>query len=292
MDDDLYSRLLTHYTTGGKVTAEKIRIAKTVYNITEEQAQKDLDTFMKKNNVMAGLKFLNYYFAPYRLDTKSKKKISFYEFYHDKALQSKPYVKRLLDKAAPFQVFSLYFGSISQFKPSVAYDVYSKLKPTTILDISAGWGGRCLGAIKYGANYIGFDTNTELRKPYSQMLKAIPNKPNVKLIFKDSSKVDFSRYSYDMVFTSPPYFTIEKYENMPTYDSFEGWVQVFLKPVVEKSYQHMKQGGKFCLNVPEKIYDECKKILGRASDDKIPLHMTKRQEGVINYHEYIYIWSK
>jgi hypothetical protein len=52
---------------------------------------------------------------------------------------------------AQYQVFQLYWGSINQFRPTVAKWVYTTLKAKTgILDFSAGWGGRCLAAMSMG----------------------------------------------------------------------------------------------------------------------------------------------
>jgi 16S rRNA G966 N2-methylase RsmD len=284
---------------GGKITAEKIKIAKTVYDISPEQRDQDYEKFMALSCGEAtpfsniGLKFLNYYFAPYRLDTLSKKNISYYEFYNDKEIQKKPYIQSLLKRDVTlYEIFKLYFGSIAQFRPTIAYELYCKLKPTSVLDFSAGWGGRCLAAIKYDCQYVGFDTNTDLKKPYNQMLSYIKPKTKTQIIFQDSATVDFSKYKYDMVFTSPPYFTIEKYENMPSYSSYQNWIETFLQPVISKSYRYMQTNGNYCVNVPKAIYDDIKKILRRPADLKIPLKIRQRQEGVIKYREYIYVWKK
>jgi len=49
----------------------------------------------------------------------------------------------------------------------------------------------------------------------------------VTLIFKPSEQVDFSKYDYDLVFTSPPYFMIERYEKMPPYKSKQEFLENF-----------------------------------------------------------------
>lgn len=292
---------------GGKMTAGKFRLAKTyIREITQEQADKDLDKFLAlkcghaSEHSKAGLTFLDHYFIAYRYDTKSKRKITFYEFIKNKEILNKPYVKKMvqseLKRGVPepytyIHAFHLYYGTISQFRPTVAFDFYCKMKPTTVLDFSAGWGGRCLGAMKYGCGYIGVDTNTDLRDPYRKMLAHLKPKTKVQMIFRDSAKVDYSKYNYDMVFTSPPYYKKEVYEQMPEYSTYDEWIDTFLRPVVEKSYQHMKPGS-FCLNVPQDIYQSLKKILGRSADKKYPLAISRRQKGVIHYKEYTYVWIK
>lgn len=288
---------------GGKVTPAKIKLARRAINVTPEQRDLDFEKFMEKESFLPlsnyGNKFLDYYFGPYRLDTISKKGINFYEFILDtnllKKLAEKDWVKRGFTKKdgiAWYDVFRIYYGSISQFRPTTAYTFYTKFKPTSVLDFSAGWGGRMLGAIKYGCDYQGFDTNKDLRKPYAEMLKFIKPKSKAVVTFQDSSKVDYSKYRYDMVFTSPPYYTIEKYEDMPDYSSYEDWVERFLRPVVSNSYKHLQRGGVYGLNVPEDIFKDVRKILGRAPDTKYLLPIVKRRSEKIQYKEYIYIWLK
>jgi site-specific DNA-adenine methylase len=282
---------------GGVVTPEKRKIASKYMDITEDQACRDFCKFMETTKFspmsQIGLKFLNYFFFPYRLDTITKKKINFYDFLKRPDLVNKPYIQSLLAKRNDiYSVFRLYFGTVSSFKPHIAYELYEKYQPQRVLDFSAGWGGRMLGAIKYGCDYIGFDTNKDLKRPYQELIKAIRPETEAKIYFRDSAKVDYSKYDYDMVFTSPPYYKIEQYEFMPQYSSYEDWVERFLRPVISNSYQHLKSGGTYALNVPQDIYKDVVKILGRTADTKEELKIVKRQKGVIHYKEYIYVWKK
>lgn len=287
---------------GGKVTPEKIKLAKKAINVSPEQRDLDFERFMEKKTFLPlsnyGNKFLDYYFGPYRLDTISRKGISFYEFITDtnllNKLKEKAWVKSFTKKEGIswYDVFRIYYGSISQFRPTTSYTFFQKYKPTSVLDFSAGWGGRMLGAIKYGCDYQGFDTNKDLRKPYREMLNYIKPTTKATITFKDSSKVDYSKYKYDMVFTSPPYYTIEKYEDMPTYTSYEDWVERFLRPVISNSYQHLQRGGVYALNVPQEIYKDVRTILGRAANTKYQLPITRRDTRSINYKEFIYVWIK
>jgi 16S rRNA G966 N2-methylase RsmD len=94
-------------------------------------------------------------------------------------------------------------------------DIYNRFKPTSILDFTMGWGGRLVGACAMDIpSYIGIDLNKNLIKPYEEMvktLKELGTKTEIKLIFKDALKVDYSKLNYDCVFTSPPYYNIELY---------------------------------------------------------------------------------
>jgi 16S rRNA G966 N2-methylase RsmD len=285
--------IITNYKCGSGLTPEKRKIAKTVKDIPEEEANSDLQQFMNAK-VFArmsrlGLTFLNYFFLPYRLDTKTKGK-SYYDFY--KSPYRQPWMKKFLEKSNLYEAYKLGYGAVAQFRPSVAWQLYHTLKPTEIIDPSAGWGGRALASAKYGCKYTGFDTNTELREPYQAMIKALGESgKNITVEFKDSAKVDYSKYTYDMVFTSPPYYTTEKYQNMPVYDSYQDWLHRFLTPLVENTYKHLTSKGYFCMNVSPEIYEDLKKIMGNAPTKKVLLPKSQRSMGFV-HKEYIYVWQK
>jgi tRNA1(Val) A37 N6-methylase TrmN6 len=296
---------------GGKITNEKIMTASKIKDISKEEADEDYNKLLEAKptkDIMTknyGNKYLDFYFFPYRLDTLSKRNINFYDFYKNKSLQSLPSIKRLLKYkdekglnkfVSLYTAFQVYYGSINQFKPTIAKYIYNLFKPNTILDFSAGWGGRMLGAVVFSnIKYIGIDTNIDLKKPYKKIINDLDVKDRVKIIFKDSSKVDYSSFSYDMVFTSPPYYTLEKYENMPKYKDKNDWNEKFLFPTIYNTYKYLKKDGVYALNIPKDIYNDVKTILGKSST-KIKLSIKKRNLSKKNlgkdYTEYIYVWFK
>jgi len=285
-------------------------IASKIKSITPQEAKEDYEKLRSipcgeiNPASLVGNKAMDIFFFKLRLATKTRGGISFYEWVKDNPIRS-PSEKRLykyeLDAGkspalALYDVFRLYRGSVSAFKPIIARDLYCKYKPTTILDFSAGWGGRCLGAMSLDINYIGFDTNTSLKKAYERMIKTYPHDCKVQIHFQDSSKVDYSKYSYDFVFTSPPYYQktrpTEGYANMPEYENRDDFNERFFFPVVRETMKHLANGGHYALNVPKDMYDDIKKVLGKA-DKKYPLYISKRfagQEG--GYGEFIYVWKK
>lgn len=281
---------------------------KKIKNISKEQALKDYEDLCNLKcseinpNSHIGNKALDYYFFKYRLKTKSIKGISFYEFVKKNIYKkAKSFIKlynynikkNLNHYEALYGVFRLYFGSINQFKPIIAKKLYCIYKPKTILDFSCGWGGRLLAAMSLDINYIGFDTNYNLRGAYNNLIKDFPTKSNIEIYFEDSSKVDFSKFDYDFVFTSPPYFSnnniLERYENMPNYKDKDEFLLNFLFPVIENVLKHLKNDGIMALNVNKEMYDELKKVIGKATSKRI-LNISSRN--TINYKEYIYIWEK
>ena len=265
----------------------------------------------------AGLNCLDYYFLQHRIKAKTRRHISFYEAMKDKKImnyineKSKKVRKTNLGQKtrkerlrSRYNLFQLYYGSINQFRPAEAKRLYCRLEPKVgILDFSAGWGGRCLAAMAYGIPYVGIDANTNLKKSYEEMVETIDKDAKVTLIFKPSETVDFSKYKYDLVFTSPPYFTIEEYEKMPDYGSKEGFLTKFFRPVVLNAWKHLQSPGLMALNMPKEMYDAVKHILPplhkRLQLPVMSRHPTNAAKGRIigetevgARSEGIYIWKK
>jgi hypothetical protein len=252
----------------------------------------------------------------HRIKTKTKRHISFYEAMHDQTITKKlkelvvKYKKKALVEytdilllKAMYQVFQLYYGTINQFRPMIAKWVYTLVKPQIgILDFSAGWGGRLLAAMSMKIPYIGIDANKKLEASYRNMIKTYEPDANVTLIFKPSETVDLSRFKYDLIFTSPPYFMIEEYEKMPAYKSKQGFLDIFFIPVVLNAWKYLANGGNMALNMPEEMYDAIKDLLPKVKRQLVlPLsnrHPVNTVKGAKlgtedkERHELIYVWHK
>jgi hypothetical protein len=312
--------------SGGKLTAEKIAIAKQIVDHTPEAVMADYQRLMDIDcddpalpRSRAGLKVVDDATFPARMDTFSKgyNLYTFIEALYRGKLKDKPYIKKLLDynermnqKAAHNPVYAalkikqLYFGSVSAFKPSVAKWIYCKLGAKNILDFSAGWGGRLVGAMVLpDTKYIGIDTNKDLKKGYDKMIKELGVGGRVKMIYTDSAKVDYSKLNYDTVFTSPPYFTLEKYEDMPSYETRDEFNEKFYFPVLRKVFAGLKRGGKLALNIPHTggggdMLADAESVLGKPSDRfELPLAKGGKQDkargrSAGGYKEYVYVWQK
>jgi hypothetical protein len=296
-------------------------LAAQLRDITLDDAHKayeDLKTVPCKNPGFSriGLKALDYFFLKHRIKAKTRSHISFSNAMHNEDLKAKLNELAVRYKKTPtmvglsdaekakhrYSTFQLYYGTINQFKPTIARWVYCTLKPKVgILDFSAGWGGRCLAAMSMGIPYVGIDANKELEKTYREMVKAYQPDADVTLVFKPSETVDFGRYTYDLVFTSPPYFMIEEYERMPQYGSKEGFLQKFFRPVVKSAWTHLAPGGHMALNMPHEMYMAVRDLLPPVKKRMIlPLsnrHPTNAKRGRTlgtekERHELIYVWQK
>jgi tRNA1(Val) A37 N6-methylase TrmN6 len=187
------------------------------------------------------------------------------------------------------------YGSVNQFKPYIAVYIYQKFKPKRILDISAGWGDRLISAMSQNIDYIGIDSNINLRKPYNEMINDFKNKSEskVKMIFSKSENVNYSSLPpYDMIFTSPPYFTLEKYQNMKEYKDYDDFINSYFIPTINKSFNHLLKGGYLILNMPEKMYISIKPLLGSAKILKMPIRNRFAYKSNKPRTENIYYWKK
>lgn len=126
----------------------------------------------------------------------------------------------------------------TMYRPSLAKTIVHKYSPNGIvLDPCAGWGGRLLGTIASGARYIAFEPNT---KTYNNLLKLVEFL-NVNVTLYNDSVENISNYDIpkvDLILTSPPYFNLEIYSEEETQSvkenqSYEDWVNNFLKPTIE-----------------------------------------------------------
>ena len=303
---------------GGAISkSEKIKLTKEIKSISEEEAKESyLDLADEKtippSTSTKGNKFVDYFTFNERLETTGNKGLSFWDFWENKSeYMKKTYVKNILNyykkegtnaNSNPvknlYKIFKLYFGSVGIFKPVIAMSIYHRFKPTSILDFTMGWGGRLVGAAALDIpKYIGIDLNKNLEKPYREMektLKELGTSTDIKLIFQDALKVDYSKLDYDMVFTSPPYYNKEIYSGTDKMTE-EEWNEKFYRPIFAKTWKYLKNGGHYILNVPIAVYDNVLvDLLGKA-DIIIPMNTKRAMSNKLKqaeYKEYIYVWVK
>jgi hypothetical protein len=260
---------------------------------------------------------MDHYFFRHRLAAKTKRHISYYDWirtdWQRNESEHRFYKFNLAQGKTPdkarYAVFRLYYGAIHGFKPLVAKWLYCTYNPRiAVLDFSAGWGGRCLGAMALGIPYIGIDTNKDLRPVYERMVKELDPSPSrrdkVTMRFQDAAATDFSRFKYDMVLTSPPYFKtvqpIEGYAHMPHYADRADFNSRFLFPVVRSTYTNLARGGTYALNIPDDMHAEIRAagILPPRLLAKHRLFLQPRfakgnpNHPDVQYKEHIYVWKK
>jgi tRNA1(Val) A37 N6-methylase TrmN6 len=172
-------------------------------------------------------------------------------------------------------------------------EIYTKYNAKRVLNFCAGWGGSTMAAAAlHLPAFHGVEINVELQPAYDNMisyLKSKDCKTQIVIEFADAAAFDYSNWNYDMVFSSPPYYFIEKYANNLLYESKADMDDKFYKPVFSKTYNGLQKGGHYIINVCREVYDRVlKDLLGEALE-MFPLKKSKRQN---DYTEMVYVWKK
>ena len=146
----------------------------------------------------------------------------------------------------------------SQFKPSVAKCIYQTYKAETVLDFSSGWGDRLAGfcATDGTKKYVGVDPNPSVHSGYKKQIELYNTDKQIELI--ESPAEDISSYNdeFDLIFTSPPYFDVERYtrddnQSWRRYKKFNNWLENFLFETLENSWSHLKVNGHMIINISD-----------------------------------------
>lgn len=237
-----------------------------------------------------GLKYLDSIFFECRSKTITKGH-SWYEAQRDPKMMEKLIEISTRLKNSPYQSFQLWYGSVNQFRPAIAKWIYTKYKPTSILDFSAGWGGRCLAALEMGIQYTGIDSNVQLRECYDRLLTEKGSALDT-IYFQPAESFAYSTIDYDMIFTSPPYFMIERYECMPEYRTKKEFIDIFFRPVISEAWKYLKSNGYMCLNMPHDMYEAIMDMLPPCEELDMPICNRFAKTDKNKRREVIYIWHK
>ena len=276
-------------------------------NITDKLVIKDYNNLIRftadsNPKKFCGNKILYNYQFKNLLKCKREKGLTIHEIFNNNELKQKLWrdtIKRnRRDKVkfpSPTDVFEanrINTGAIVFFKSSTAKYIYKKYNATSILDFTMGWGGRLLGAMASDIDYIGIDTNINLKEGYDKMCE-LPHKNHINLIWDNCLNVDYSKLKYNLILTSPPYINMELYENMTPFENDDKFYNDFLIPIMNKSYLYMQDGGHMCINISPKMYKNLtNRYKYRECDDKVDLRQQLGKNFAIKSQDYIYVWTK
>lgn len=143
----------------------------------------------------------------------------------------------------------------TMYRPQMAKMICDYYNPKIVLDPCMGWGGRMLGVVASGSQYIGFDPNTETYANLVKLAKFLNIEDRVTLICDDAmNMMNYNLPNVDLIITSPPYFDLEVYTNEHTQSinkhlNYESWSEYFLKVIITKSVSLLNDGGVSCWNV-------------------------------------------
>ena len=146
----------------------------------------------------------------------------------------------------------------AQYPPAVAKSLYNLFEAKDVLDFSMGWGDRLAGFHASNAeSYTGIDPNEEVMKNYPRQNELYETYKKTKFIQAPAEDVDLRDSEFDMVFTSPPYFHVERYADDETQSwkrygkDIDVWLGDFLFPVLEKCWNSLKDGGTMIVNIAD-----------------------------------------
>ena len=145
----------------------------------------------------------------------------------------------------------------SQFRPSAAKAVYDLFEAKNILDFSAGWGDRLCGFLASDAvSYTGVDPNKDAVAKYCDMLDYFYTDRDVTIFNECAEDVDYGDKMFDLVFTSPPYFDLERYttesnQSWKRYKKLDAWLKGFLFKSIEKAWNHLEKDGHLIINISD-----------------------------------------
>lgn len=212
------------------------------------------------NQTMHGLSLAWSYF-PHSFNVKCNNKLTPLEAYNNDEIFKKVIIRRIkmgsnMSDNGIRKMIKIFTNvqSVSNFRPTTASAIYKNYNNKIVWDMSGGFGGRLLGAIKSNVEkYICTEPST---LSYEGLIKLNNDFGNKNYEFYKIGSEDFipNKESLDLCFTSPPYFNTEKYSNEDTqscnkFQDKENWLNNFLKKTFENCYFGLKNNSHMLINI-------------------------------------------
>ena len=247
------------------------------FDMTDEQCSRVVDNLLNFDSdriildedylkqVMNGLNLVNF-FMPHIFEVKCRNFKSPMECFQDDEMLKKAIKKRLsmgdnMSHAGMRKALSWTHGThrVSNFRPTIAKYIYDNYSGDgRVLDFSSGFGGRLFGAFvsQKVKTYVGTDPSTKTYEGLIKLKDYLQTKIEKEVILHNQpfEDLELEDNSFDLAFSSPPYFNTEEYSYEDTqsfmkYDTKEKWRDGFLKPLVSNSYRYLKTDGYFIVNI-------------------------------------------
>jgi hypothetical protein len=234
---------------------------------------------------------------------------------------------QVLTEKTYISAFRLQTYIATQFKPLVAKCIYEMTNSKSVLDTSMGWGDRLAGFYASDAEvYVGCDPNPNTFANYKlqcvQYEMMLGNThPKIKTdtdkMFKLSGRKDVTIYrqgaetipwedsrapssqvpKFNCAFTSPPYFSTERYneggeheddQSWKKFDSYEKWRDNFFLPVAKHSFDSLDpDNGHLMVNIMDPTikherFRSCDELVDSLKDNfkgQIGMRIMQRPQG-------------
>jgi hypothetical protein len=294
----------------------KQEIANAIKPITLDEVNKEFNELVKigKNahtigpRSRIGNNVVDYFTFVQRLETKGKYDSSFFDFLQNiDEFKKKKFIQNMLtyykevknknntknDYVVYKEVYNICISAINIMRPLNCMEIYTKYNTKRVLNFCAGWGGSTVAAAALHLDaFYGVEINDELKPSYDNMVSFLASKKidtQFDIRFGDAAATDYSLMVYDTVFSSPPYYFIEKYAHNVAYSSKADMDERFYKPAFSKTYNGLQKGGHYIINVCKEVYDRVLKDLLGEAHETFPFKKSKRQN---DYTEMVYVWRK
>lgn len=156
----------------------------------------------------------------------------------------------------------------TQFKCSLVRSIIMLFNARSMLDFSAGWGDRLIGALGSPCltAYVGVDPNQDLKPGHDAIIESLlPIRESVfgsngsfRIIYEPFQHCTmFENQTFDLVFTSPPYFDFEIYtekvkgQSILDFPDFEDWVAGFLFASLKKAWSFLNDCGHLVIHLTD-----------------------------------------
>lgn len=294
----------------------KQEIANAIKPITLDEVNKEFNELVKIGKdahtigprSRIGNNIIDYFTFVQRLETKGKYDASFFDFLQNiDEFKKKKFIQNMLtyykevknknntknDYVVYKEVYNICISAINIMRPLNCMEIYTKYNAKRVLNFCAGWGGSTVAAAALHLDaFYGVEINDDLKPSYDNMVSFLASKKigtQFDIRFGDAAAADYSLMVYDTVFSSPPYYFIEKYAHNVAYSSKADMDEKFYKPAFSKTYNGLQKGGHYIINVCKEVYDRVLKDLLGEAHEIFPLKKSKRQN---DYTEMVYVWRK
>jgi len=213
---------------------------------------------------MHGLGLAWSYF-PHSFDVRCGNKMTPYEAFMNDEIFMNVIRKRLkmgtyISDSGIRKMLKIYTGvqAVSNFRPTAAAALYDYFAPNgRVWDMSAGWGGRLLGAMVSSVKtYIATEPSQKTFEGLHELGEDFAGDFDYVIFKAGSENYQPEKQTLDFCFTSPPYFDLEKYSDEATqsylkFPNRERWLWEYLRLTFYNCHWGLKNGGIMAINIAD-----------------------------------------
>lgn len=170
--------------------------------------------------------------------------------YHNLKMHTTPYRSEIRHML----VLTGGLGSVTKYRAGMSKYIVSRYGATSVLDPCIGWGGRMIGTLAAGASYTGCEPDPNTFRGLRGILEDCNQAPAIHNQPAEAVLPTLASGSFDMILTSPPYYTLEIYtagDQSAKGQTWEEWVSDWLRPVVLECLRCLNPDGTSCWSVKD-----------------------------------------